>query len=315
MTPPSIPLEEAPCPMGCAAPAAPVLRARDRLSPLPDLFAVVRCPSCGHLRTNPRPTLDGLREYYASDYFLHQEESADVHRSAEGGATGWRRLLRAATPIGATPVPSLRPGRLLELGCGTGRFLHGMARAGWDVEGIEFSAKAADVAAGLGYKVSTGSLETLPPPEKPFDVVAAWMVLEHLPDPIGALRILRSWTRPGGWLLLSVPNAASREFALFRDAWFALQVPSPLHHFTPHTLRGVLKRSGWRLAALRHQRLLTNVLRSLRYRFEERPALSRWGPWLTSPLLEKALFPIAALLAAFGQTGRMTAWARRGKDA
>ena len=75
------------------------------------------------------------------------------------------------------------------------------------MEGIEFSPKAAAVARALGYPVHAGSLETAPAPVEPFDLIVGWMVLEHLHDPVLALKKLNAWMKPGGWLVLSIPNA------------------------------------------------------------------------------------------------------------
>src|SRR3546814_20558991 len=63
-------------------------------------------------------------------------------------------------------------------------------------------------------------------PETPFDVVVGWMVLEHLHEPLAALKKLRRWVRQDGWLVLSVPDAGGLELKLFRDRWYALHLRS-----------------------------------------------------------------------------------------
>src|SRR3546814_7727601 len=96
-----------------------------------------------------------------------------------------------------------------------------MARAGWDVEGIEPSAHAARQAAEAGYKVRNVPLETAADPQLPVDLIVGWMVLEHLHQPLAVLRKLRRWIQPDGWLVLSVPDAGSLEFRVFGDRWYA----------------------------------------------------------------------------------------------
>src|SRR3546814_3023143 len=88
-----------------------------------------------------------------------------------------------------------------------------------------------------GYKVRNVSLEAAGDPQLPFDLIVGWMVLEHLHQPLDVLQKLRSWVRPDGWLVLSVPDAGGLEFRLFGDRWYALQLPTHLHHFSPETDR------------------------------------------------------------------------------
>jgi 2-polyprenyl-3-methyl-5-hydroxy-6-metoxy-1,4-benzoquinol methylase len=212
-------------------------------------------------------------------------------------------------------VPALPPGRLLELGCSSGDFLERMRVNGWTVEGVEPSGYAAQIARGRGFKVHHDAIEVVDLRSGDgYDLIAAWMVLEHTHDPILALSRARSWAKPGAALTISVPNAASAEFAWFGDAWYALQLPTHLFHFTPTTLRATLERTGWRVERLEHQRTLANAAASLGYRLEDRSPGSRLGAWLTRfPENRNAYYityPLARLAAALGQTGRMTVWAR-----
>jgi len=227
----------------------------------------------------------------------------------------WRRAARRLFPFNAERLPPLAPGRMLEVGCASGAFMHRMAARGWEVEGIEFSAEAAAAARPLGHPVHAGPLETAPSPAAPYDLVVAWMTLEHLHDPVLGLRKLRGWTRRDGWLVASVPNAGALEFRVFKDAWYALHLPNHLYHFTPKTVDRVLGRAGWRVERIFHQRLLGNLVASIGYRMQDRGC----PPRLTRPLVdfpEKArlghlvLLPLAGVLGGLGQTGRMTVWAR-----
>jgi 2-polyprenyl-3-methyl-5-hydroxy-6-metoxy-1,4-benzoquinol methylase len=204
---------------------------------------------------------------------------------------------------------------MLEIGCASGVFMHRMASAGWEVEGIEFSPQAATNARALGYSVHAGSLEAAPDPEEPYDLIVGWMVLEHLHEPILALEKLRRWIRPGGWLVLSVPNAGSVEFRVFKTRWYALQLPTHLTHFTPKTLQATLARAGWRTDRILHQQNLGNLVASLGYCLEDlgigeqiTEKFTKFPERLT--LGHYLLFPIATLASWFGQTGRMTVWAR-----
>lgn len=203
---------------------------------------------------------------------------------------------------------------MLEIGCASGAFLHQMAGQGWQVQGIEFSGKAAQAAAQLGYPVHAGALEAAPNPDEPFDLIVGWMVLEHLHDPIGGLRKLRGWAKPGAWLALSVPNAASRSFLLLKNRWYDLHLPNHLYHFTPNTIELVLKAGGWKLEKVHHQRTLSNLIASTGYVLRDKGYAKLGQKLIDFPerggWVVYALYPLAWLFSVFGQTGRMTVWAR-----
>jgi 2-polyprenyl-3-methyl-5-hydroxy-6-metoxy-1,4-benzoquinol methylase len=231
-----------------------------------------------------------------------------------------RRLNRLFMRLGYTnSVPSQSAGRMLEIGCASGAFLHEMASQGWEVEGIEFSEGAAAAARAAGYRVSTGSLETSPAAASTYDLIVGWMVLEHLHDPVAALRKLRASTRPGTWLALSTPNAASYERRLFKDAWLAWHLPNHLYHFTPQTLGKILDKGGWKLERVFHQRQLSNLIASTGYALEDRGKLPAIAERLIrfpmqSGKINYAVLPMAYLMSLVGQTGRMTIWARQKDD-
>lgn len=311
-------IEEAACPLCVSLPAGHdkhVLVGRDLLHDVPGSFSVVKCNGCGLMRTNPRPSTRTIGVFYPDHYGPYL--STRVQQASVN--PGWvRRLVRVLTcrmfKFNTDTLPPMKPGRLLEVGCASGSFLHRMADDAWRVEGIEFSPSAARIASNLGHTVHVGTLESAPVPDEPFDLIVGWMVLEHLHDPIGGLRKLRACARPDTWLVLSVPNAASLEFRVFKQRWYALQVPTHLYHFTPATLRHVLGEAGWKLHSVHHQRVLANLIGSTGYvlrdagfqvigdkliQFPDRPG--RWN---------HILFPVAWILSLFGQTGRMTVWAK-----
>lgn len=311
--------EASQCPLCCQSGDTLVLEGRDILHGLPGEFRVLKCQCCGLMRTDPRPTPEAIGFYYPADYGPYVDTQIQL---APADSSLVRRFKDALRPLTARlfdtkahAVPKLPPGRMLEIGCASGAFLDHMAKRGWHVEGVEFSEAAASAARSLGYPVHTGPLEDAPAPSLPVDLVVGWMVLEHLHDPIGCLAKLNEWSSANAWLVLSVPNAKSAEFSVFRENWYALQLPTHLHHFTPKSLTHLLGAAGWKLEALHHQRSLGNLLFSLAY-ITERHGLQRTTSFLRrwaggNGVRFYVLFPLAWLLSLFGQTGRMTVWARK----
>jgi len=235
---------------------------------------------------------------------------------AAGSRSSLASLARRLCPGRMQDVPNTTPGHLLELGCSSGDYLARKQREGWQVEGVEPSDYASGLALSRGLNVHRAKVEDvdLVPPISGYDLIVGWMVLEHTHRPLDAMTRTRSWVKPGGTLALSVPDAASAEFSWFGDAWFALQLPTHLFHFTPRTLSLLLARAGWKVERVLHHRTLANVAASAGYRISDRRPTSRIASALErfpeSHRAFYATYPLAWLAAALGQTGRITAWAR-----
>jgi len=311
-------MENLPCPNGCPVVDEELFVASDRLHALPGEFTVVRCKTCGLIRTNPRPTPETIGYYYPEDYgpYLCTRINSNFQQDKPLFKRLLRPIFRRIFQFNVDIIPNLRPGRMLEVGCASGTFLAQMAAQGWQVEGIEFSETSASHAHSAGFKVHVGTLEDASEPDGLYDLIVGWMVIEHLHDPIEALTKLARWVKPGGWLVISLPNAASAEFMLFKGDSYALQVPTHLYHYTPKTLTALLYKTGWIVKRVFHQRVLSNLFASIGLVLD-----SKGAPVLLTKLFAKyptqggywayLFYPFAWLLAAFGQTGRMTVWAQR----
>ena len=316
MIPVEIVLEHVPCPLGCLPGDDIILVGRDRLHNLPGEHTVVKCRTCGLMRTDPRPTPETIGFYYPDDYGPYQGTRVETLKMSTRTVPLWKRLAKSIFRFDTKLLPLLPPGRMLEIGCASGAFLHKMAGSGWQVEGLEFSAKPAASVRHLGYSVHAGRLESAPDPSLAYDLVVGWMVLEHLHDPLLALKKLHRWVKPGGRLVISVPNAAAFEFSMFKDAWYALQLPTHLYHYTPQTLGRLLASAGWQVEKVFHQRVLTNLIASIGYWLQDRKPRCHLAWYLadfpnTGVTGNIVLYPFAYALSLFGQTGRMTVWARR----
>lgn len=313
----SVQLEDAPCPSGCEKNDAFILTGQDRLHNLPGEYAVVKCIECGLMRTNPRPTDDTIGFYYPEDYgpYLGTRVLDEKEQVSNKYKDFFRPLVRWIFDSKSTALPPIVPGRLMEIGCASGAFLHQMANEGWQVEGVEYSEDAAQAARKLGYPVYTGSLESAPKPGHDFDLIVGWMVLEHLHQPVASLEKLYTWAKPGAWLALSIPDAGSLEFKVFREKWYDLHLPCHLYHLTPVTLEKMLSATGWTLAKVSHHRVMGNLLVSIAYALEGK-GRARLGNWFrklagVSGVVRYALFPVSWLLGVTRQSGRMTIWARK----
>jgi 2-polyprenyl-3-methyl-5-hydroxy-6-metoxy-1,4-benzoquinol methylase len=199
----------------------------DRLYGLPGLFTLVRCRDCGWIRQNPRLTKTELNGYYPVNYVPYAKAIDDE-------ANLLRRLSRRYGILKrCRSVESFAPkGRLLEVGCGTGNFLNEMHRRGWPVVGIEPNKYASHyVRDRFGLDVFTGTLEEFDPQPESFDVICAWDVVEHVPEPAKDILRMRHALKRNGLLVLSMPNLASFDRILFGEAWLGWDLPRHLYLF------------------------------------------------------------------------------------
>lgn len=309
-------LESTACPIGCTPDDYLVLKGRDRLHNLPGEFTVVKCRTCGLIRTNPRPTPASIGSFYPINYAPYESTRIAVNDDPKSQITSLKHILLKAFQFNDRRIPPLEAGHLLEIGCASGVFLDHMAKKGWQVAGIEVNEHAAENARAAGYEIHTGSLESAPDPVQLYDLVAGFMVFEHLHDPVLSLQKISRWTNRNGYLVLSVPNAASLEFHIFKHNWYGLQLPTHLYHFTPATLNKLLNKCGWAIDRLFHQRLLSNLIPSIGYVLKDKNYLlgfaNRLSGFSKNPgRTNFLLYPIAWVLAFLRQTGRITVWARK----
>lgn len=282
---------------------------------MPETFSVVRCTSCGIARTLPRPRPDSVSQFYQDDYgpYVGTRSTSEKIQSQQ---TLLRRSIRKLFRFNTQATPNCPPGRLLDIGCASGKYLLEMANRGWEISGIEPSPSASAYARSQGIPVHTGTPDDAPPPDTPYDLITAWMVIEHLYNPVGTLKRLHEWTKPDGWLAFSVPNISSLDFTIFKDAGYAVQDPTHIHHFDPPSIRRLLKHTGWTPVKIIHQRTLANYIGSLGIVLSAHDRTRGIGQKLLGRtdnpgIINHALYPLACIMAALGQTGRMTVWARK----
>lgn len=242
-------------------------------------FAVVRCDRCGLCFTSPRPDVAGMAGFYPPDYPPYQPRGGRPARPAR-----WARLRGRPSPERRT-LPVVTGARLLDVGCGSGDYLARIRDQGWSVTGLDISPTAAATAAGrYGVTVLTG---TLPHPDlRPgsFDAVTFWQSLEHLHDPLAALRAARDLLVPGGRVYVSVPNFAGRSARRFGRDWIGLDLPRHLTHFSPDSLRAMLAAAGLDVLTLRSESRADWVRRSAaagrRPSWLARRPIARIAAWL-----------------------------------
>ncbi|GAB2548021.1 class I SAM-dependent methyltransferase [Spirosoma aerophilum] len=139
-----------------------------------------------------------------------------------------------------------KPGKILDVGCGTGAFLESCRKGGWSVTGMEPDPDARAIAKERLKAEIKPDLKALTGAE-PFDIISLWHVLEHIPNLSETINQLRDLLTGQGTLLIAVPNSDSYDAQLFKEYWAAYDVPRHLHHFTPSTIESLFNKLGFKL--------------------------------------------------------------------
>lgn len=133
-------------------------------------------------------------------------------------------------------------GKLLDIGCATGKFLELASKAGWEAHGVEISGFAARLARRRGFNVHCGTLETAAYPDGAFDIVTAFDLLEHLPEPRRFLVEVKRILKPGGVFIVLTPNAGAFRALAAGNGWIGYTVSlEHILYFRPRTLKAILR--------------------------------------------------------------------------
>ena len=243
------------CP-SCGSPESKSLfSATDRLYGTTDKsFVVVECTKCGLMRLYPWPTPEELRRYYPETYWFEPEPST----AAKLEETYRRFVLRdhvrfVMSALGADGE------RVLDVGCGGGLFPRMLRESGHAAFGLDFSHQAAKVATHTNaVPTLQGDFPNAPFAPETFNAITMFHVVEHLYDPLAYVKAAHRFLKPGGKLIVQVPNAACWQFVLFGEAWNGIDVPRHLIDFRASDVNVLLERGGFEVLRHKHFSLRDN---------------------------------------------------------
>ena len=268
---------------------------RDRVHHVSGEFSIWRCESCGLLRLCPTP--EDLAALYPQDYYSYVGVGARAKglRPLLAGYArraqtklAWRAHSRGLRlPRFATSYPLLRslafreltelapPGiaSVLDIGCGAGDFLLSARALGLKVRGVEVDDPAANAARERGLICDGAGIASLADMDEQFDVIRLHHVLEHLADPVAALRAIAGRLSSRGVAIIGVPNVDGVMARVCGPDWFALEIPRHLWGLGRKSLELMLGQAGLQARRIDTKSHESVIYGSLRYLLESRAGL------------------------------------------
>lgn len=206
-------------------------------------FGLIWNPTYDCYQTDPIPTT--LEKYY---------ESADYISHSDNAETAMERIYQRAKRINLNHKLGLvkrycrQEGVLMDIGAGTGDFVKHAQDRGWEAYGVEPNDSARERAHNKGvpvYSRITVQKDAI------YDAITLWHVLEHLPDLDQEIRTISDTLKPGGWLILAVPNYKSLDAKYYKSNWAAYDVPRHLWHFSRSSIKRLFGQKGFELHAVK----------------------------------------------------------------
>ena len=217
-------------------------------------YRIVGCDCCAFSYLLPRPTPKELSVWYGDEYFSNYAEgSGNGHAHSSTFLDRIRVHIAWRLDRGTRLSPSLLqtlitcPGAAIcDIGCGNGDWLLQLKSAGFGVLGIEPDEAARRRAMAKGLDVRPGYAESLPAdlPPSSFDAVTMLHVLEHCLDPFVAIKKASGLIRPGGYIVIEVPNNESLGAQQSGIAWFHADIGRHLNFFTAKGLSALAEKAG-----------------------------------------------------------------------
>lgn len=209
------------------------------------IYNYLRCERCVTLFVSNPPSAAEIHALYSEDYY----EAASLGVEDRKGYPSYMKAQESLTKSFSRKLGIVRArvpvGRLLDAGAAYGTFLR-LADLYYEGMGIEVSQYAASIARNVfGVDVKVASIEHSPPfPDDYFDVIVMWDIIEHLINPVDALKEACRMLKSEGYIFISTDDASNWLPRLLGSRWWALGAPLHLCHFSKQGMISAFERAG-----------------------------------------------------------------------
>ncbi len=222
---------------------------KDRLGLYKRNFDVISCDSCGSAMLSETPSLAELDGLYPDHYIVKdaRRQGRFFRLWTKAEMAFFYDLMYRKHIREFRKHTGLYSGRVLDVGCGSGRRIKEFINYGYDAEGIETSQSDVEYANSMGIKARLGTLTGLDFDEHSFDAIAFFNVFEHLPDPAETAERTLKLLKPGGAAYIFVPVMDGLMPRVFGRRWIEI-AEMPRHITIPSTngMEALGARSGFK---------------------------------------------------------------------
>lgn len=215
-------------------------------------YQYVKCKKCGLVWLNPRPVGKELAKHYPENYRPYKKYTkVNLFQKII------RLLIKSNKFIAKIMIADQLffwpKGKILDVGPGSGWYLHILKEWGWDVSALELNPKAVKMVKDSGFKnIYQGNMFTHRFKNNSFDVVRYSHVMEHVPSPKKELKKVKNILKRGGKVFIIVPNIDSIFYQMFHDYWYPLEAPRHFFQFSPKTIAKLLKETGFKNVKIKY---------------------------------------------------------------
>jgi 2-polyprenyl-3-methyl-5-hydroxy-6-metoxy-1,4-benzoquinol methylase len=207
-----------------------------------DVWDIVRCQRCGFVYENPRPDAAALHFFYTFESLTDRNFVQEWFvNNADLNQVTWKRILRAI-------IHYLSSGQLLDVGCGAGTFLVEARRAGFDVAGQEVAPFFVSYCREQeNLTIYDGELDTMEIKDTSLDIVTAFDVIEHHPDPKRLVTEIHRLLRPGGLFVISTHDIGNLFARIYGNRWRHMRAIGHIYYFTRASMEKLLRDCGFKV--------------------------------------------------------------------
>lgn len=231
----------------------PFLKARDFHYGNVGQYQLAQCRQCSLVFLDPMYNEAELSQFYPQDYYSFTDQVSQTASPDISSSSFKRRLKEFLGPRRSqTKDPKFdRPGRMLDVGCGSGWFLARMREQGWRAMGVEPSAAAARLGqTKYGLDIFAGALLDAKFHPASFDYIRFNHSFEHVSNPSQILTEVHRILAKNGKLMIGIPNRDSLNARVFGPYWHDLAVPLHTFGYSTRTLSAMLTKHGFKVERL-----------------------------------------------------------------